>query len=320
VEEGYDSGDGLYEVAEQQEEPEQLGQGHLEGKQLEEILLEEQQKEQLLVGKQGEERQQEEQEGQRQSELLERQQEQQKRETQQMTEHPPAQSKEQPDPKGDFRHPTLQEAPLKDPVSPKDLRYLLRRTVSGIELAQGKKQEPEKPKDLRLMLRRTQSGVSLTEEGDLDKRPDVRPQLRGPVPALTPQFGGESCAQLRGPSLSPRPPRENIVKADGVPNEVRCLSTENEQESGAKEKDKKASERSQLRRNTSGSDREDEEKKNPRLQFRRTVSAPSLKIPRERKRLIHCTGKKRIYIRETDPVAGSLNNHDVYNKHTIFST
>ena len=173
----------------------------------------------------------------------------------------------------------------------------------------------EKPKDLRLLLRRTQSGVSLTEKSDTEKRTDARPQLRGSAPALTPEVvGGESRAQLRGPCLSPRSARENTPSKEPL----RRPPTETEQGS-MEEKDKKTNERPQLRRTTStlgGGDREDEgDKKNPRLQFRRTVSAPSLNVPRERKRLIHCAGKKRIHVRETDPVAGSLNNHDVYGAH-----
>ena len=87
-----------------------------------------------------------------------------------------------------------------------------------------------------------------------------------------------------------------------------CMTFEARGDGGkTKEKEK------ERRRNAPGSDREDEDKKkDTRFQFRRTVSAPSLFIPKARKRLIQCVGKKRIHVRETDPIAGSLNYHDVY--------
>jgi hypothetical protein len=159
--------------------------------------------------------------------------------------------------------------------------------------------QQEKPKDLRHLLRRTQSGVSITEESEGDKRPDVRPQLRGPVPSLglsalgSQEFSEESHAKLRGLGLSPRSP-----KLEGSPKGPQTRAPES------------------TRGNT---DKDDEEKKDPRLRFRRTVSAPALNIPRDRKRLIHCTGKRRIHIREVDPVAGSLNNTDVYALRLVYS-
>eukprot|EP00026_Physarum_polycephalum_P000350 Phypoly_transcript_00350.p1 GENE.Phypoly_transcript_00350~~Phypoly_transcript_00350.p1 ORF type:complete len:1120 (+),score=308.48 Phypoly_transcript_00350:281-3361(+) len=165
------------------------------------------------------------------------------------------------------------------PTEPKDLRQLLRRTSSA---GTPQQQEPDKPKDLRFLLRRTPSGVSLTDEGEGDKRLEPRPQLHGPVPSLglsalgSQEFSDESRAKLRGLSLSPRSP-----KLEGSPKSPHENAT-------------------------------DEEKKDARSRFRRTVSAPSLNIPRDRKRLIHCTGKRRIHIRETTPVVASLNNQDVF--------
>lgn len=243
--------------------------------------------------------QQDEQEESQQKEQLVEQQELEKLQTQEERE-----GEEQTTTSRDLRQllrPTQHVAPLKGAENkPKDLRLLLRRTLSGADFTGEniQREAAEKPKDLRLLLRRTQSGVSLTGEGDGDKRTDTRPQLRGLVPALS-ELGEDSRPQSR-PSLSPRSPRDNTAKE------------EKGQGPGGQETKKIEKERPQLRRNTSGSDREDEEKKNPRLQFRRTVSAPSLKIFRDRKRLIRCAGKKRIHVREIEPVAESLNNCDVY--------
>lgn len=200
--------------------------------------------------------------------------------------------------------PMQQEMP-KEEANPKDLRHLLRRTVSGADIVRGNtKQEAEKPKDLRLLLRRTKSGVSLSGETDAGKRLDARPQLRGFAPLLSEE------PTLRNPSLSPRSPRDSMTKAT---KESRSSPSEDDLTPADKETSQKERARPQLRRIASGSDKEDDEKNNPRLQFRRTVSAPSLKIPnRDRKRLIQCTGKKRIHVREIEPIMGSLNPYDVY--------
>ena len=243
-----------------------------------------------------------EQEQQEQQQQLEQEQQNQKEKTDSKT-----------DSKTDLRQllRPAQETQKKEDEKPKDLRHLLCRTVSGTNLANGPppKQEEEKPKDLCLLLRRTQSGVSLTNERDAERRADVRPQLRGSAGGAA-EIDEDTRGQFRAPALSPRSPGGGKVAKAEVPSKdtLRLSSQESDQK-----EPKKSFERTLSRRNTSGSDVEDEEKKNPRLQFRRTVSASSLKIPnKERKRLIHCAGKKRVHIRETDPVATSLNNHDVY--------
>lgn len=62
-----------------------------------------------------------------------------------------------------------------------------------------------------------------------------------------------------------------------------------------------------------GSEQEREAEAEERSQkLRRTKSMPSFNVPRIRKRLIHCKGKKRILVLETDPLHTSLNNQDVY--------
>lgn len=249
-------------------------------------------------------------------------------------------SKEEPQ----TEKPTVSSRPLLRPIiskgaipqqeeKPKDLRHMLRRSVSGVSLTGGDKETPkeEKPKDLRNMLRRTQSGVSLTS-GSVQEEDQVydfstRPQLRGPTVSVIKLESSETernrvQKQTLNATNNNNNNNNNTTTNEGTRHLLRrSISTASLPAQGESEQhERKEAIRPPLRRNGTGSlsdnegggDEANDKKKDPRLQFRRTVSAPSLNVLKSRKRLVRCVGKKRVHVREVEVSAASLNNRDVY--------
>lgn len=231
--------------------------------------------------------------------------------------------------------PKEQALQLQDDAT-KEARHTLRRTVSGVSLTGAKEgTESDRPKDLRQLLRRTQSGVSLTGQEE-DRKQDTiaaRPQLRGPTAHVAkPDPERKEKVQLR-PTPTTTTSDSSNNNNNEKPKDLRLLlrrtvSTISLTDSHEPQED--TSPDLLLRRNSAGganegggedkkkggeTKKEDDKKKDPRLQFRRTVSAPALNaliIPKSRKRLVRCIGKKRVHVREVDINASCLNNNDVY--------